>query len=280
MFNHHIKVSHIQYLNETQDLSTRKELVPTVIDQIKALSLDEDLCTKLTESLFPEVCAHSNVKKGLLLQLFGGTIKPDNGSIHFRSDIHILLCGDPATCKSQLLQLVSKIAPRAIYTSGKGSSSAGLTVAFCRTGRSGSFRLELGALLMCDGGICYIDEFDKMSHSTKGALNEIMEQQRLSVAKAGIVCALRAQTAVLAAANPKYSTWDHTKSIYENLNLDDSLSSRFDLIFLIVDQNDKKFDEKIARQIISMYSGGDTVRRLLHLELCKKCICKREHTLS
>jgi DNA replication licensing factor MCM4 len=238
---------------------------PDRVDRLKALAKDDNIYTRMAHSLCPSIFGHLDVKKGVLLQLFGGTRKeaPGNHSDpklrHFRSDINILLCGDPGTSKSQMLQYVYKLVPRGQYTSGKGSSAVGLTAYVTRDIDTNQLVLQTGALVMCDGGICCIDEFDKMSDSTRSILHEVMEQQTLSVAKAGIVCQLNARTSVLAAANPVSSAWDREKTVIDNIKLPDTLLSRFDLVFLILDPNNEAYDRRLARHLVSIYHGVDDV---------------------
>ncbi|CAH1778811.1 unnamed protein product [Owenia fusiformis] len=225
------------------------------IEEIKKLSKTPGLYQKLVNSIAPSIYENEDIKKGIIMQLFGGSRKDftASGRGHFRSELNILLCGDPGTSKSQLLQYVHHLVPRGQYTSGKGSSAVGLTAYITKDPETRQLTLQTGALVLSDNGICCIDEFDKMNESTRSVLHEVMEQQTLSIAKAGIICSLNARTSILAAANPVGSQWNKNKTIIENIMLPHTLLSRFDLIFLILDPQDEQFDRRLANHLVSLY---------------------------
>ncbi|XP_064945258.1 DNA replication licensing factor MCM7 [Musa acuminata AAA Group] len=224
-------------------------------EQIERLAEDGDIYNKLARSLAPEIFGHEDVKKALLLLLVGAPHRKLSDGMKIRGDLHICLMGDPGVAKSQLLKHIINVAPRGVYTTGRGSSGVGLTAAVQKDPITNEMVLEGGALVLADMGICAIDEFDKMEESDRTAIHEVMEQQTVSIAKAGITTSLNARTAVLAAANPAWGRYDLRRTPAENINLPPALLSRFDLLWLILDRADMDNDLEMARHVVYVHQN-------------------------
>ena len=250
----YIEVTHlIPAKQQYNDLDLSEEMVA----EIERRAAERDIYGQLAASIAPEIYGHEDVKKALLLLLISGVTRTMEDGVKIRGDINVLLMGDPGVAKSQLLKHIAHIAPRGVYTTGKGSSGVGLTAAVIRDAVSGDMSLEGGSLVLADKGVCCIDEFDKMEEGDRTAIHEVMEQQTVSIAKAGITTTLNARTAVLAAANPVYGRWDKRKSHEANLGLPTSLLSRFDLSFIILDRAVEANDLKLAQHVTHVHMHSE-----------------------
>jgi len=239
--------------------------------KIRELAQDPLVRRKIVASIAPGIYGMWDIKESIALLLFGGVPKVLPDGTRIRGDIHVLIIGDPGTAKSQLLQYVSRIAPRAVYTTGKGSTAAGLTAAVVKD-KSGEYYLEAGALVLADGGVACIDEIDKMDDKDRVAIHEAMEQQTVSIAKAGIVARLNARASVLAAGNPKYGRYLPNRSLSDNVNLPPTILSRFDLIFVIRDTPSPERDRRLARYITVVHGASGEIKPPIPTDLLRKYI--------
>jgi replicative DNA helicase Mcm len=246
---------------------------PSPEEEAKIIELSKDplVHKKILTSIAPSIFGNEHIKEAVMYLLFGGVSRslPD---VNIRGEINALIIGDPGTAKSQMLQYISRLAPRGLYTSGRGTTAAGLTAAVVRE-KGGSMSLEAGALVLADKGIACIDEMDKMRPEDRVAIHEAMEQHTVSVAKGGIVATLNARTAVLAAANPSLGRYEPNRTVAENISLPVTILSRFDLIFVLRDIPNKETDSRMSRHILEMHRRGvSPVEAAVNAELLRKYV--------
>ena len=243
-----------------------------------SFSKTPDLYSKFSKNIAPSIFGHEDIKKALACLLFGGSRKLLPDKMKLRGDINVLMLGDPGVAKSQFLKFVEKVAPISVYTSGKGSSAAGLTASVVRDSGSGDFYLEGGAMVLADGGVVCIDEFDKMDNDDRVAIHEAMEQQTISIAKAGITTILNSRTSVLAAANPVFGRYDEMKSPGENIDFSTTILSRFDMIFIVRDEHNVDKDITLAKHVLSVHMNQSVEQQIgdIDLQMMKRYIsyCK------
>lgn len=248
-------INHQSSLKRNQKLFDDKEE-----EAILSMSKDARIYEKVTNSIAPAIFGNEDIKKAIACLLFGGTRKTLPDKMRLRGDINILLIGDPSTGKSQFLKFVERTAPISVYTSGKGSSAAGLTASITRDKQTGEFTIEVGAMVLGDGGVVCIDEFDKMKPQDRVAIHEAMEQQTISIAKADITTKLNSRTSVLAAANPIFGSYNDLKQIEEQIELQTTILSRFDCIFIVRDTKSEAHDKRMAEHILNLHIQGGNMQ--------------------
>ncbi|GMH04480.1 hypothetical protein Nepgr_006319 [Nepenthes gracilis] len=252
----YIRIVGIEEANEAHSRG-QAAFVSEEIEEFKKFAAQSDAYQSICSKIAPSIFGHDDVKKAVACLLFGGSRKTLPDGVRLRGDINVLLLGDPSTAKSQFLKFVEKTAPVAVYTSGKGSSAAGLTASVIRDSSSREFYLEGGAMVLADGGVVCIDEFDKMRAEDRVAIHEAMEQQTISIAKAGITTVLNSRTSVLAAANPPSGRYDDLKTAQDNIDLQTTILSRFDLIFIVKDVRMYSQDKIIASHVIKVHASAN-----------------------
>merc|ERR1719367_243063 len=245
-----IMANHVLRKDES---NATKSMTDEDIKAIVALSKDERIGERIVASIGPSIFGHEDIKRGLALALFGGEAKDKSEKHKVRGDINVLMCGDPGTAKSQFLKYVEKVAPRAVFTTGQGASAVGLTAYVQRSPVTKEWTLEAGALVLADKGVCLIDEFDKMNDQDRTSIHEAMEQQTISISKAGIVTTLKARCSVIAAANPIGGRYDPSMTFSDNVDLTEPILSRFDILCVVRDTVDSIIDEHLARFVVGSH---------------------------
>jgi len=266
------KILDISYLEVMQKGVEETELTDEDEKKIKEMIKDPWLYNKIVQSVAPSVHGYEAVKEGIALMLFGCDPLELLDKTRVRGDIHILLTGDPGVAKSMMLSWTAGVAPRGLYTSGKKATGAGLTATAVRDELGGGWTLEAGALVIADGGVACIDEFDKMAEEDRSAILEALEQQTISVAKAGIVATLNSRTSVLAASNPKMGRLDRSRNLVQQIGLEPVILSRFDLIFIIRDEPHGEMDKKIARHMLELHRKPEIAKPPIDSEMLRKLV--------
>ncbi|WEL19726.1 minichromosome maintenance protein MCM [Candidatus Nanohalococcus occultus] len=260
------------YLEPTQQEFEKLEMTEEEEQEIRDLAKDPEIFEKIAESIAPSIYGHGEIKKAIALQLFGGVKKGREDGVKSRGDIHILLIGEPGTGKSQLLKFTGELSPKGRYVVGKSSTGAGLTASVVKEESTGEFSLEAGAVVLANKGMAAIDEIDKMGEEDRSSLHEAMEQQEISVSKANIQATLNAETAILAAGNPKLGRFDPYEPIPQQINIGDTLLSRFDFIFPVKDEPDEEKDQKLSEQVLMNHIEPEETTGEISQEMLRKYV--------
>uniref|UniRef100_A0A7S3CJV1 DNA replication licensing factor MCM5 n=1 Tax=Strombidium rassoulzadegani TaxID=1082188 RepID=A0A7S3CJV1_9SPIT len=285
----YIRVVGIQsVVNQDGSASSMGFAMPNIseedVEKFENMRKDPEIYEKICRSVAPSIFGHKDIKKAIACLMFGGCPKKLPDGMRLRGDINVLLLGDPSVAKSQFLKFVERCAPISVYTSGKGCSAAGLTASIIKNPSSGEFQLEGGAMVLADGGIVCIDEFDKMRAQDRVAIHEAMEQQTISIAKAGITTILNTRASVLAAANPLFGRYDDLKHAAEQIDFQSSILSRFDAIFIVRDVREDRVDRAIASHVINLHMHSNRLEQEatgeISLEVLRKYVCHAKQKMQ
>jgi replicative DNA helicase Mcm len=268
-FDIYMEANHVE---PTQQEFEQLQLDQDEVDEIKSMAENDNIYQRIINSIAPSIFGHERIKEAIALQLFGGVKKTREDGVKSRGDLHILLIGEPGTGKSQMLKFTGELAPKGRYVVGKSSTGAGLTASVVKEESTGEFSLEAGAVVLANKGMAAIDEIDKMAAEDRSSLHEAMEQQQISVSKANIQATLNAETSILAAGNPKLGRFDPYEPIPEQINIGDTLLSRFDFIFPVLDEPDEEKDKELAGTILQNHIDPEDMDAEIPQEQLRKYI--------
>lgn len=266
------------FIEPIDEIYEEIEILPEEIEKIRKIAESDNIFEQLRDSIAPTIYGFADIKEALALQMFGGVRKIKEDGTKSRGDIHILLVGDPGSGKSQTLQFIAKAAPKARFISGRGASGAGITASVVKDEFLRGWALEAGAMVLANKGIAVIDELDKMSPDDRSALHEAMEQQTVTISKANIQATLRAETTILAAANPKLGRFDPYTPLAAQIDLPPTLINRFDLIFAVKDLPNREKDEKIAKHVLAVHQNSSMIAPAIPINILKKYISYARQT--
>ncbi|QGA80745.1 replicative DNA helicase Mcm [Candidatus Nanohalobium constans] len=268
-FDIYMEANHVE---PTQQEFEEFELSGDEAEEIRAMAEEGNIYERIVNSIAPSIFGHDRIKEAIALQIFGGVKKTREDGVKSRGDLHLLLIGEPGTGKSQMLKFTGELAPKGRYVVGKSSTGAGLTASVVKEESTGEFSLEAGAVVLANKGMAAIDEIDKMAAEDRSSLHEAMEQQQISVSKANIQATLNAETSILAAGNPKFGRFDPYEPIPEQINIGDTLLSRFDMIFPVLDEPDEEKDKELAGTILQNHIDPEDTDAEIQQEELRKYI--------